>query len=376
MRENFDLQAYLTAGVEKIVAASLKAVLRDPLESAFMIRFAAAARRASKMREAAEQNGEHIPAFLIASITSSCNLHCAGCYSRCNHATQDAVPVGQLSAEKWLGIFREASELGISFIILAGGEPMMRPDVLEAAGKVKDILFPVFTNGTCLTEKTLELFRKCRNLLPVISLEGDAAQTDARRGKGVHARLTDAMRALRERGLPFGISVTVTAQNVGQTVSDAFLEDLASRGCRLAVYVEYVPVSGDSQALAPGAAERELLEAGIRRQRARNQEMVLLSFPGDEKASGGCIAAGRGFFHINSHGDVEPCPFSPYSDINIRDSSLQAALQSKLFADLRNSGMLAGDHAGGCVLFEQQEQVERLLIQGEKQAEPGCGAGA
>jgi MoaA/NifB/PqqE/SkfB family radical SAM enzyme len=50
--------------------------------------------------------------------------------------------------------------------------------------------------------------------------------------------------------------------------------------------------------------------------------MIFISFPGDEKTSGGCLAAGRGFFHINSHGGAEPCPASPYSDINVRDSSL------------------------------------------------------
>lgn len=69
----------------------------------------------------------------IASITSKCNLHCAGCYSRCNHATTDSEPVSQLTSEQWLRIFDEADELGISFILLAGEEPMLRRDIIEAA---------------------------------------------------------------------------------------------------------------------------------------------------------------------------------------------------------------------------------------------------
>lgn len=93
MDEKFDIQAYVTHGVETIVAASLKATLRDPRESAFMVKFAAASRKASKLRAEAAEAGEHVPPFLIASITSSCNLHCAGCYSRCNHATVDTAPV-------------------------------------------------------------------------------------------------------------------------------------------------------------------------------------------------------------------------------------------------------------------------------------------
>ena len=40
----------------------------------------------------------------------------------------------QLSAEEWDHIFEDAEEMGISFILLAGGEPMMRRDVIEKAG--------------------------------------------------------------------------------------------------------------------------------------------------------------------------------------------------------------------------------------------------
>ena len=89
--------------------------------------------------------------------------------------------------------------------------------------------------------------------------------------------------------------------------------------------------------------------------------MVYLSFPGDEKSSGGCVAAGRGFFHINSHGGAEPCPFSPYSDVNVRNTSLKDALNSRLFVTLRENGHLLEDHAGGCVLYEKRDLVERIL---------------
>ena len=44
----------------------------------------------------------------MPSITSRCNLHCAGCYSRCSHATTDAQPESQLTADEWRSIFREA----------------------------------------------------------------------------------------------------------------------------------------------------------------------------------------------------------------------------------------------------------------------------
>ena len=113
MDVNFDLQEYLTEGVERIVSEAVKATLKNPKESAFMLRFAAASRTASKKRRKAEDKGEHIPPFLIASITSKCNLHCAGCYSRCNHATVDSEPVKQLTDEEWQQYRRQHPSYGI-----------------------------------------------------------------------------------------------------------------------------------------------------------------------------------------------------------------------------------------------------------------------
>ena len=360
-QRDFDLQEYLAKGVEHVVTDALKAAWKDPKESAFLLRFAAASRAASKKRMAAEERGEHIPSYLIASITSQCNLHCEGCYSRCNHATVDTAPVAQLSTEEWARIFDEADELGLSFILLAGGEPMLRRDVIEAAGKKQNILFPIFTNGTFIDRRYFELFDRCRNLLPVMSIEGERELTDARRGKGIYDKLIANMDEFRRRGLIFGASVTVTTENLQEVSSDAFLQKLSDRGCKAVIFVEYVPVTEEGRELAPGDPERAYLRAEIARLRAERPEMVYISFPGDEKSSGGCVAAGRGFFHINSHGGAEPCPFSPYSDVNVRDSSLREAMNSGLFRALRDNGHLLEDHVGGCVLFEKRGLVEKLL---------------
>lgn len=125
----------MTKGVERVVADAIKATLKNPRKSGFLVRFAAASRAASAKRKKAEKAGEHRPPFFIASITSKCNLHCARCYSRCNHSTVDAELEKQLTSEEWLKIFDEADDLGISFILLAGGEPMIRRDIIEVVGK-------------------------------------------------------------------------------------------------------------------------------------------------------------------------------------------------------------------------------------------------
>jgi MoaA/NifB/PqqE/SkfB family radical SAM enzyme len=357
MDKEFNIQEYMTRGVEKIVADAMRATFKNPRESAYMVRFAAASKEASRKRRAMEKKGEHIPPFLIASITSSCNLHCAGCYSRCNHATTDEAPVAQLSDEEWSRIFDEADELGVSFILLAGGEPLLRKGVIDAAGKRPNILFPVFTNGTFMGEKYFELFDRCRNIIPIMSIEGNKEITDARRGEGVYDKLISNMDELNKKGLIFGASVTVTTDNYQDVSSEEFISMLSDKGCKAVIFVEFVPVTDESSELAPGDDEREYLRSEIERLRSEHPEMVFVSFPGDEKSSGGCIAAGRGFFHINSHGGAEPCPFSPYSDVNVRDTSLRDAMNSKLFRALIDGGLLNDDHKGGCVLFEKRDQV-------------------
>lgn len=128
-----------------------------------------------------------------------------------------------LTAAQWADLFTQAAELGVSFILLAGGEPLLRPDILAAAAREKRIIFPVFTNGTLFSPDTCALFLQNRNLMPVLSLEGDAAATDARRGSGVYRCLQDAMALLHKNGVLFGASITVTRENLTAILAEDFL---------------------------------------------------------------------------------------------------------------------------------------------------------
>ena len=105
------------------------------------------------------------------------------------------------------------------------------------------------------------------------------------------------------------------------------------------LYLEFVPVTDEASHLAPSEEHRVYMKEHVAILRREYEDMVFVSFPGDEKSSGGCIAAGRGFFHINSHGGAEPCPFSPYSDVNVRDTSLIEAMHSKLLTYCMKSVM-------------------------------------
>lgn len=357
-----ELEEYLSRGVEKIVQDVLKASFHNPGASLFMAQHLMDSRQAGKKRQEAEKKNSHIPPFLIASITNLCNLHCKGCYARATKGCEDhACQSGLLTGDEWSDIFGQAEELGIEFILLAGGEPFMRKDVLTVAGNHRKILFPVFTNGTMIREESLELLEKNRNLLPVLSIEGDRQTTDERRGAGVYDQIADTMKMLKKKGILFGASVTVSKENLDEVLSEKFLTGLYEAGTKAVVFVEYVPMDTASRDSALGDAEREKMRERLQNLRQSDFPMLLISFPGDEKTSGGCLAAGRGFFHINATGGAEPCPFSPYSDTNVRNTSLLEALRSPLFLRLQESGSLTQEHIGGCTLFEQRKQVEELL---------------
>ena len=361
MEGNFNIQEYLAEGVEHILKDALRASIKNPKEILFLHKFSKYAKKATEIRQKYDEKGQNIPVFLIASITSSCNLHCSGCYSRSNKSCSDDEPINQLSAAEWEDIFIQAKEMGISFIVLAGGEPLLREDVITKATNFPEILFPIFTNGTMLNDDYLKLFNDNRNLVPILSIEGDEEITDSRRGKGVYKQLVNSMELMKKNNIIFGASLTFTRNNLSSLVSNEFIDELHDFGCRVIFFIEYVPVNGETKEMAPRDTERELLLDNLERLREEYQDMLFMSFPGDEKDSGGCLAAGRGFFHINSHGGAEPCPASPYSDINVKETSLIEALNSKLFKSLRDDGILMDEHAGGCVLFEHQKEVERLL---------------
>lgn len=359
----FDLEEYLKKGVEKIVSEIIKSTLQNPKESMFMMQYALDCKNAYKKRKISQQKGQHIPAFLIASITTKCNLHCIGCYARANHNCSDSIEIQQdmLSTRRWSEIFDEAEKIGISFILLAGGEPFLRRDVLKEASKHKKILFPIFTNGTMIDDDMVEFLDKNRNMIPVLSIEGDNKITDKRRGEGTYDKLVLSMQKLRDKKIVFACSITVTKNNINQILKNDYVDNLKCMGCRGIIYVEYVPVDFKTRVLALDDEARDHMMEKLSIVRKENQDMVFIAFPGDEKASNGCLAAGRGFFHINARGGAEPCPFSAHSDVNLKEISLVDALKSPLFMKLKENGNLENEHIGGCTLFEQEQIVKELI---------------
>ena len=360
---NTDLAAYMSGSISRIMAKAYRNVLSNPREAKFAFRMQQLFAKSEKRRKkVGEQEGIDVPPFLICSISTICNLHCKGCYARSNGIVE-TLPGEGLSPDQWKTIFTEAADMGINFSLLAGGEPMMRKDILEAVAEVKDMIFPIFTNGTLIGPAYLEFLRKHLNMVPIISIEGTAMGTDERRGQGVFRRAMQSMELLKQADLFFGTSITVTTENLSMVTSSEFIDQLRGYGCKIVFYIEYVPTEEGTEHLAFTDEHVAEMEQLLEQRREEYEDIIFLSFPGDEKALGGCLASGRGFFHIGPDGSAEPCPFSPFSDSNVVELGVRGALQSPLFRKIRAARALGWEHTGGCTLFEHREEIEQMIEQ-------------
>jgi MoaA/NifB/PqqE/SkfB family radical SAM enzyme len=176
-------------------------------------------RKAAMVRKRYEDEGLLVPPVMIISITSRCNLACAGCYM---HGRKEQIRA-EMSPDILASVARQAAELGVSIMVIAGGEPLVRhEEIFQIATAHPAILFPVFTNGLLIDEKTADAIAACRNIVPVISFEGFRHDTDVRRGPGVYDRLVETCARLKCRNIFFGCSVTTSRENFDRVTGEAF----------------------------------------------------------------------------------------------------------------------------------------------------------
>ncbi|NLG26284.1 MAG: radical SAM protein [Chloroflexi bacterium] len=363
MQANGVPSASLSASITDLLRSGVRITLNSPRLSWFMVRQLAHMRRAARVRAASERAGTHVPPLIMHTITGRCNLNCVGCYAR----AQGRPAEQEISAELLRSLVAQADDLGVSVYLITGGEPFTRSELLDIAGEHPRMLFPVFTNGLLIDEAAIRRLRRVGNVVPLVSLEGLPQATDARRGAGVHAAVLDVMRRMREHGVLFGTSITVTRDNLPVVTSEQYVRDLLAVGCRVFTYVNYIPIQAGTEALAPTRAQCELEPALMRHLRA-TLPALFVCFPGNEMDLGGCLAAGRGLCHIGPSGSLEPCPFSPVSDVNLQTTSLREGLHSPLFGRIQAHCDELEQVRGSCILWENREWVAAQLADDDKPA--------
>lgn len=268
----------------------------------------------------------NIPWAILLDPTSACNLRCTGCWAAEYGHKQN------LTYEEIDSIINQGVKLGTHVYIYTGGEPLVRKhDLINLCEAHPDCAFLSFTNATLIDEEFVQDMIRVANFVPAISVEGFEEATDARRGEGTYAKVSRAMELLRENGLPFGVSCCYTSANANSIASEEFFDWLIEKGALFAWIFTYMPVGvGSPTSLMVHADQREHLYRFIREMREK-KPLFTLDFQNDGEFVGGCIAGGRRYLHINAAGDVEPCVFAHYANVNIRETSLLDALRSPLF---------------------------------------------
>ena len=346
----------LNQGLRIFFAEFVRVSLRRPSQAAFFARTVLWQAAAARRRAAEARAGVHVPPIVIFSITNRCNLRCKGCYAQ---AIRGDAP-DELSPAKLRQIVAEADELGISFFVIAGGEPLTRPEIIDIAHDFPHIIFLLVTNGLLLDSALIQRLKGQRNTVPVLSIEGNQAETDERRGRGVHERLQSKMAELKKAGIFFSLSFTVTRTNVETVTDKSFVQRAIDDGCRLFLFLEYTPIREGTDEWVITDAQRDAMKSLVSSFRKRFPA-VFVAVPWDEEEQGGCLASGRGFVHISASGDLEPCPFAPYSDTNLLKVPFRAALASRFLRLMREQHSMFAETQGGCALWRQREKVEALM---------------
>jgi MoaA/NifB/PqqE/SkfB family radical SAM enzyme len=211
------------------------------------------------------------------------------------------------------------------------------------------------------------------NLSPAISLEGRRERTDARRGAGTFDKVMGAMDLLKERGAVFGVSITVTRDNVMEVTSDGFIDFLVDKGVTYGWLFHYIPIGRDPDPdLMVTPEQRAYLAERIPYIRT-HKPIMLADFWNDGEMTGGCIAGGRRYFHINAAGDVEPCAFVHFAVDNIKDKTLLEVLRSPLFASFQKRQPFCENHLRPCPVIDNPDALRAIVAEsGARPTHPGA----
>lgn len=156
---------------------------------------------------------------LFWECTLKCNLHCRHCGSDCKQVSQFPDMPFSSFAKVLDEVAAEYSPHDV-FVVITGGEPLMRPDLDQCGRAIYDRGFPwgMVSNGFALTkDRFTRLLRAGLHSL-TISLDGLEDSHDWMRGKSVcFSRTADAIAvAAACPDIKFDVVTCVNRKNIGE----------------------------------------------------------------------------------------------------------------------------------------------------------------
>ncbi len=306
--------------------------------------------------EVAKELGAAVPWTILIDPTSACNLNCIGCWAG-RYKKSDTLDIDTIDR-----VIKEANKMGIFFIVLSGGEPTCYPDLFEIFRRHPDVGFMMYTNGTLIDDRMADQMLEVGNISPAISMEGFREATDARRGRGTYDKIMAAMDRLNSRGIIFGISLTVTRQNVDKIFgSDDFIDHVIDKGAVYGWSFHYIPIGKDTNLDMMITPEQRTMLAFRVPELRTSKPFFLADFWNDGSFTGGCIAGGRRYFHINAKGDVEPCAFVHFAVDNIKGKSLREVLQNPLFKSYQKHQPFTDNMLTPCPIIDHPRELRTIV---------------
>ncbi len=252
--------------------------------------------------------GQRVPFTGSLALTHRCNLGCVHCYAR----EDGERPSAELPTQRWLEILADIQEAGCLFLLLTGGEPLLRGDFAEiySFARKKGFLVTLFTNATLVDDRLLGLFRELPPRLVEVSLYGaDAGMHDRITGvPGSFAEVLRGIEALRAAGIVVGLKSVLMTENI-----DGFpaIENLArSLGLRFRFDAAIFPrLAGDRRPLGLRVpAERAVALEMADPHRLEEWRGFYEAFRGSAGGNGlyDC-GSGVNTFHVDSQGVLYPC---------------------------------------------------------------------
>lgn len=318
-------------------------------------------------REFLAREGFEAPVTLVLNPTMACNLRCQGCYSY--KMPRKGMDYGLLKR-----VLTEAREMGTRFITISGGEPLIYKHFFQMLEDFPDLQFMSYTNATLIDEEMADRIAAAGNLMPAISVEGMGAETDQRRGEGVHAKVLHAMRLLKERGVMFGFSATPTRQNSDIISSDEFLDYYSEQGILFGWMFQYLPVGKDPDiSLMATPEQRNRLRIKTKEWQT-TRPVFIGDFWNDGPCVGGCLSATR-YCYITPEGKVQPCTFVHFYTHDLNECSLKDVFRSKFFRSIRARQPYNQNLLRPCKIIDNPEVLRAVVREcGAKPSYPGADA--
>lgn len=251
---------------------------------------------------------ERVPFSGSLALTHRCNLACVHCYAR----EDGAAAAAELSTAEWLGIIDEAGEAGCLYLLLTGGEPLLRDDfaAIYAHAKQRGFLVTVFTNATRVNDRIAGLFRDLPPRLVEVSIYGASAATHDRITgvPGSFALALQGVERLAGLGIPLGLKSVMMTLNIAEFSA---IEELArGMGARFRMDPAIFPsLAGDRSPLALRVPAEQAVALEFA-DPARVGEWREFYSRFENKATGKSVyscAAGMSTFHVDPRGILYPC---------------------------------------------------------------------